>query len=343
MQPGVVLVGAGRIGRVLLREWQKDPDQFRLAGIVDTADPRKLAALTEFDTSYGRAVRPVRYADGAFDLGEGLRVPFFRPDETRYEEIGGSLVLEATGRARERGAAENHLRQGARQVLVTMPPKTREDADAVLLHHVNHADFDPRRHRILSTASCTTNCLVHPVMALREAGLRIAAGFFVAIHAVTNTQRLVDAPAEDLPDSWSAFQNIIISETGAAKAIAMIFPDLEGKITGQAARVPTLTGSLLEAHFRLEESVSRDELRAAFRSYASGREEAYGLAGEAYLPSRAFVGDPRSCVVVEPSLEVRGDLIRVAAWYDNEMSYVHRLLGLCRHILLSEGECRQAA
>ncbi len=332
------MVGAGRIGRVFLREWQRNPRQFRLAGVVDTADPRKLAALTEFDTSYGRSLRPVRYVDGAFDLGEGLRVPFFRPEEANYEEIGATLVVEATGRASRREPAEAHLQLGARQVLVTMPPKTREDADAVLLHHVNHTDFDPRRHRILSAASCTTNCLVHPVMALREAGMRIAAGFFVAIHAVTNSQRLVDAPAEDLPDSWSAFQNIIISETGAAKAIAMIFPDLEGKITGQAARVPTLTGSLLEAHFQLEQSISREELRAALRTYAAGREEAYGLTTDAHLPSRAFVGDPRASIVVEPSLEVRGNLARVVAWYDNEMGYTHRLLGLCRHILSHQGD-----
>lgn len=332
MTPGVALVGAGRIGRVFLREWLRQPERFRLAGVVDTADPHKLAALMDFDTSYGRASRPIRYEEGAFDLGEGLRVPFYRPGEVRWDEIGASLVVEASGRARERATAETHLERGARQVLVTAPPRSRADSDQILLHEVNHRDFDPARHRILSMASCTTNCLVHPVMALREAELRIDSGFFLTIHSVTNTQRLVDAPADDLGDSWSAFQNIIVSETGAAKAITMVFPDLEGRITGQSARVPTLTGSLLEAHFRMETPVSREQLRAAFRNYVRGREEACGLTDEAHLPSRAFVGDTRACIVVEPSLDVRGDLVRVVAWYDNEMGFVHRLLGLCAHV-----------
>lgn len=338
MARGVALLGAGRIGRVMLREWMRRPEAFRVAAVVDTAEPEKLAALMDFDTSYGRAAHPVRYANGVFEMGPDLRVPFHRPGEVRWDEIGATLVVEATGRARSRKIAEEHLRRGAEQVLVTAPPRSRADCDTVLLHQVNHREFDPTRHRILSMASCTTNCLVHPVQALREAGMRIEAGFFLTVHSVTNTQRLVDAPAEDLGDSWSGFQNIIVSETGAAKAIAMVFPDLEGRVTGQSARVPTLTGSLLEAHFRLAAPVTRAELCSAFHAYGEGREAAFGLTTEAHLPSRAFVGDPRSCVVIEPSLDVRGDLVRVVAWYDNEMGFVHRLLGLCDHITAEAGE-----
>lgn len=332
MQQGVVLVGAGRIGRLLLREWRKAPAAFPLVGVVDTADPDKLAALIDFDTSYGRGPAPVRFNEGAFDLGEGIRVPFYRPEAAPWREWEGALVVEATGRLSRRSLAEAYLEQGAGVVLATMPPKRKEDADAVLLQHVNHTEYQPGRHRILYAASCTTNCLVHPLAALRRAGIRVESGFFLTVHSVTNTQRLVDAPADDLSDSWSAFQNIIVSESGAARAIGMVFPDLEGKISGRAARVPTLTGSLLEGYFRLTEPVSREQILAALRAYEEGREAAFGITGEAHLPSRAFVGDTRSCVLVEPGLEVRGDLVRIAAWYDNEMGYVHRLLGLCGYI-----------
>lgn len=330
---GIVVVGAGRIGRLVIRECMDPIVGLPLRAIVDVEDPVKLAALLTFDTNYGHSRRPVTYRDGRFDLGEGLAVPFYRPGEARYDELGAEVVIEATGRARDRRIAEQHLELGAAHVLVTAPPRKREDADAVLLYEVNHREFDPARHRIVSNASCTTNCLVHVVLGLREAGIEIRSGFFNTVHSVTSSQRLVDAPAADLCDSWSGFQNIIVSETGAAAAIGMLFPEYASGITGQAARVPTGTVSLLEGHFHVPGGITEDRLREAYEVYASTHPTAFALEQAAYLPSRAFAGNPHSCIVVVPSLAVRGELARVVAWYDNEHSYARRLMDLSRYML----------
>jgi glyceraldehyde 3-phosphate dehydrogenase (phosphorylating) len=330
---GIALVGLGRIGRLVAREGLQGPLPLPIQAVIDVADPVQLAALMDFDTNYGRARHPIRFEDGRFDFGDGVTVPFYHPEQVLYDTLDAPLVVEATGRGKNRAAAAAHLDRGARHVLVTMPPKTRADADAILLYGVNHEEFDPRAHAILSMASCTTNCLVHAVLALAQAGMKIRSGFFNAVHSVTNTQRLVDGPAEDLCDAWSGFQNIIVSETGAAKSIGMLFPDLDGALTGQAIRVPTGTVSLLEAHLRLAEPPALEEVRAAYRRYEAAHPEVLEVTSVPYLPSRAYLGNSHSCVVVAPTLAVLGDLVRVAAWYDNELSYARRVLDLCRYLM----------
>lgn len=335
MNYGMAVVGLGRIGGLLCREGLTNNDPLPIRAMVDIANPSMIAALMNFDSNYGYSKKKIIYDDQSFQFGANVTVPFYHPDQlSDYRKLGIRLVIDATGRASTRQSAFSHIEKGADQVLVTMPPKSHDDTDLVLLYQVNHENFDPQVHRLLSNASCTTNCLVHLVLAFSQAGQLIRAGFFTTVHAYTNTQKLVDGAASALGDSWSAPNNIIVSETGAAKSIGMIFPEFKEKIIGLAARVPVSDVSLLEAHFKLESKITRAELVNIYRGYVdAGHQETVAMVKEEYWPSRAFLGDKHSCIIVEPALATLDDnLVRVMAWYDNEMAYAQRLIDLCRYI-----------
>ncbi|MGQ9683907.1 MAG: type I glyceraldehyde-3-phosphate dehydrogenase [Anaerolineae bacterium] len=320
----IAIHGFGRIGRSLLKAALRD-GLFVPFSISDIKDAPTLAALFEVDSNYGRWPEETKAGGSGFIIG-GREINFYDtlqslPD---WKALGVDLVVDCTGRATTRSVAQQHLDKGANRVLVSAPSKSLQDCDAVLLPGINLEQFDPAKHKIISMASCTTNALAPVVKVLKET-FGITAGFFNTVHAYTNTQSLTDQPMRDRRDSWAAAENIIPSSSGAAKALAFIWPDL--KITGKAYRVPVRTGSIAELDLVVDRPVTADELKDAFRKAAS-TPPLKGIMGvlEEEWASARIVGDPHSSIVDLPLIQViGGNVVSVAAWYDNEMGYATRL------------------
>jgi glyceraldehyde 3-phosphate dehydrogenase len=319
----VAIHGFGRIGRSLMKAALKD-NLFVPVSVSDIKDLPTLAALFEVDTNYGRWHEEVATADGRFVIG-GREIPYFDsmkalPD---WKALGVDVVIDCTGRATTRAGAQVHLDAGAKRVLVSAASKTLNDCDAVLLPGINLDKFDPDKHRIISMASCTTNALA-PVVKVVTENYGIKYGLFSTVHAYTNTQSLTDQPMKDRRDSWAAAENIIPSSSGAARALAFIWPGL--KITGKAYRVPTRTGSIAEMNLLTERRVTAEEVNDAFRK-AAATPPLKGVMGvlEDEWASARIVGDPHSSIIDLPLTAVQEELLSVAAWYDNEMGYSTRL------------------
>ena len=319
----IAIHGFGRIGRSLMKVALKN-DLFVPVSISDIKDVSTLAALFEVDTNYGRWPEEVAASGNSFVIG-GRKIPYFDslkslPD---WKALGVDLVIDCTGRATTRPGAQAHLDAGAKRVLVSAPSKTQADCDAFLLPGINLDTFDPPNHKIVSMASCTTNALA-PVVKVVIENFGIRYGLFSTVHAYTNTQSLTDQPMKDRRDSWAAAENIIPSSSGAARALAFIWKDL--KITGKAYRVPIRTGSIAELNLLIERPVTVEEVNDAFRKAASiaPLKGVMGVLEEEWASSR-IVGDPLSSIIDLPLTTVQGELLSVAAWYDNEMGYSTRL------------------
>ena len=320
----IAIHGFGRIGRSALKVALKN-DLFVPVSISDIKDAPTLAALFAVDTNYGRWHEEVGASKDSITIG-GRQVRYV--DSTQalpdWAALGVDLVIECTGRATTRAGAQAHLDRGAKRVLVSAPSKSLQDCDAVLLPGINLDVFDPKKHRIISIASCTTNALAPVVKVLREK-LGVRSALFSSIHAYTNSQSLTDQPMRDRRDSWAAAENTIPSSSGAAKALSFIWPDL--KITGKAYRVPVRTGSIAEVNAIVERATTVDEVKGIFRGAAT----AAPLKGimdvlEEEWTSARIVGDPHSSIVDLPLTQVMdGTLVSVAAWYDNEMGFSTRL------------------
>jgi len=322
--PKIAVVGFGRIGRSAVKAGLASK-HFTPAVIVDIAPSDTMAALFEFDTNYGRWPDPVRAEDGTLIIGD-TAIGWIDARETNpdWGELGVGLVIDCTGRATTRAGAQAHLDRGAARVLISAPSKTLEDCDAVLLPGINLDVFDPARHRIVSMASCTTNALAPVVKVLRET-VGIRDGFFTTVHAYTNTQSLTDQPMKERRDSWAAAENVIPSSSGAARALRFIWPDLE--VGGKAYRVPVRTGSIVELTVRTDRPTSAVELNEAFAVAAAALplRGVMGVLHEGWASAR-IVGETASSIVDLPLTAVTGgDLVTVAAWYDNEAGYAMRL------------------
>lgn len=320
----IALYGFGRIGRSTLRHALKQ-NLWVPKIIGDIKDLDTLGALFQVDSNYGMWPEKVSSKDGNLKIGDRtiqyLDVKDGIPD---WSALGVDLVIECTGRATTRPAAQEHINRGAKYVLLSAAPKTLDDADAVLLPGINADAFDPSKQRIISMASCTTNALASVVKVLRDS-FGIKSGFFATVHAYTNTQSLTDQPMKDRRDSWAAAENIIPSSSGAAKALKFIWPDLN--VTGKAYRVPTRTGSIVELDANLNRSVTVDEVKQAFRD-AANKAPLKGVMEvlEGEWASSRIVGDPHTSIVDLPLTQVLdGTLVSVAAWYDNEYGYASRL------------------
>jgi glyceraldehyde 3-phosphate dehydrogenase len=319
----IAIHGFGRIGRSLLRTALKD-GLFVPVIISDIKEVSTLAALFEVDSNYGRWHEAVATKDSGFTIG-GREIPYVDSMKglPSWKAHGVDLVIDCTGRATTRSGAQAHLDAGARRVLVSAPSKQREDCDAVLLPGINLDTFDPEKHKIVSMASCTTNALA-PVLKVVIENFGVRSGLFSTIHAYTNTQALTDQPMKDRRDSWAAAENIIPSSSGAARALAFIWKGLQ--ISGKAYRVPTRTGSIAELNLLTERPASVEQVNDAFRRAA----EVPPLKGvmsvlEDEWASARIVGDPHSSIVDLPLTAVQGELLSIAAWYDNEMGYSSRL------------------
>jgi glyceraldehyde 3-phosphate dehydrogenase len=319
----VAIHGFGRIGRTLTRIGLKN-NLFVPTSVSDIRDIPTFAALFEVDTNYGRWHEDVKATDKGFNIG-GRDILYFDamkelPD---WKALGIDLVVDCTGRATTRAGAQAHLDSGAKRVLVSAPSKSREDADVFLLPGINLEAYDPDKHKIVSMASCTTNALA-PVVKVIIENFGVKYGLFSTVHAYTNTQALTDQPMKDRRDSWAAAENLIPSSSGAAKALSFIWPGL--KITGKAYRIPVRTGSIAELNLLTEKPVTVESVNNAFRK-AAGEAPLKGIMGvldDEWASSR-IVGDAHSSIVDLPLTAVQGDLLSVAAWYDNEWGYTSRL------------------
>jgi glyceraldehyde 3-phosphate dehydrogenase len=320
----IAIHGFGRIGRTLLRAALRD-NRFTPVAISDIKDLPTLAALFAVDTNYGRWPEEVQATDRGFVIG-GREIPYF--DSMRalpdWKSLGVDLVVDCTGRATTRPAAQAHRDAGAQRVLVSGPSKTLEDCDAVLLPGINLEQFDPEHHRIISMASCTTNALAAVIkVVLENFGIRY--GLFSTVHSYTNSQSLTDQPMKDRRDSWAAAENIIPASSGAARALQFIWKDL--KVTGKAYRVPTRTGSIAELNLITERPVTREEVNNAFRNAAATPplQGVMAVLEEEWASSR-IVNDPHSSLVDLPLTQVQeGVMLSVAAWYDNEIGFSTQL------------------
>lgn len=320
----IAIHGFGRIGRSTLKAALRD-NHFVPVSISDIKDLPTLAALFAYDSNYGIWPQPVKAVGGKLVVG-GNEIQFI--DSTKelpdWAALGVDVVIDSTGRGTTRAAAQLHIDRGAKKVLISAPSKSLQDCDAVLLPGINIDYYNPAEHHIVSMASCTTNALAPVVKVLIE-NYGIKTGFFSTIHAYTNTQSLTDQPMKDARDSWAATENIIPSSSGAAKALKFIWPDLN--ISGKAYRVPTRTGSIAELNVILNKNVTADEVKDAFRK-AVQDEKLKGVLAvleEEYASSR-IVGETHSSLVDLPLVTVQdGNLLSIAAWYDNEMGYATRL------------------
>jgi glyceraldehyde 3-phosphate dehydrogenase len=320
----VAVVGFGRIGRSAVKAGLSSK-LFTPSIIVDIASADAMAPLFEFDSNYGRWRDQVHAeADGLIIGDTTVTWIDARAGAPDWRALGVDLVVDCTGRATVRAGAQAHLDGGAARVLVSGPSKTTADCDAVLLPGINLDSYDPDRHKIVSMASCTTNALAPVIKILRDT-VGIQDGFFTTVHAYTNTQSLTDQPMKERRDSWAATENIIPSSSGAAKALGFIWPDLQ--VTGKAYRVPVRTGSIVELNARVNTETTAAELNEAFTAAAADGPLAgiLGVLHEGWASAR-IVGETRSSIVDLPLTAVSdGDLITVAAWYDNEAGYAMRL------------------
>jgi glyceraldehyde 3-phosphate dehydrogenase (phosphorylating) len=325
----VAINGFGRIGRDYLRcvlERGLLGGSIQVVGINDLWGPETLAHLLEFDSTFGPLRWDVAHDDGGITVdGHEIPVTSLRdPATLGWGELSVDLVIEATGRLRARDDAAAHLKAGARRVLITAPGK---DVDASLVVGVNEDLYDPVRHEILSAASCTTNCAA-PMAAVLQHAFGIEGGCLTTVHAYTNDQVLLDTPHKDLRRARAGAVNIIPTSTGAAKAIGQVLPQLSGKLTGVALRVPVENGSLSDLTCELSVPVTATEVNEVF--LAASRERLDGILRYTSKPivSRDVVGDPASCIFDASLTQANGKLVKVLGWYDNEWGYTNRLVDL---------------
>ncbi len=322
--------GFGRMGRLTLRAaWGNPALQF--VQVNDPAgDATTLAHLLNFDSVHGRWQHEAGY-DGETLVIDGVRIPV-----TRNKDIGATdwsgcdVVIESSGKFRKPEVLQPYLDQGVKRVVVTAPVKSAGALDIVM--GVNHHCFDPAQHRIVSAASCTTNCLAPVVKAIHE-GLGIRHGSLTTIHCLTNTQVIVDAPHKDLRRARACGESLIPTSTGSATAIAEIFPELKGRLNGHAVRVPLVVASLTDCVFEVERPTTTEEVNALLRSAAEGPLK--GILGYETRPlvSVDYRTDPRSSIVDAPStMVVNGTQVKIYAWYDNEWGYVNRTAELVQFV-----------
>ena len=314
--------GFGRMGRLTLRAAWGNPE-LQFIHVNDPAgDAATLAHLLNFDSVHGRWQHEA-VADGDAIVIGGTRIPVTRNRELAATNWSGcDVVLEASGKFRKPDVLQPYLDQGVKRVVVTAPVKAEGALDVVV--GVNHQRFDPARHRIVSAASCTTNCLA-PVVKVIHEGLGIRHGSLTTIHSLTNTQVIVDAPHKDLRRARACGSSLIPTSTGSATAIAEIFPELKGRLNGHAVRVPLTNASLTDCVFEVERATTVEEVNRLLKQAAEG--ELNGILGYEPRPlvSIDFLHDPRSSIVDALSTMVtNGTQVKIYAWYDNEWGYVNR-------------------
>jgi len=323
----IAINGFGRIGRLVLRSIAREPGNLDVVAVNDVTDAKTLAHLFKYDSVHGRFQGTAEATgDGIKVNGKSVRVLSSKdPAQLPWKDLGVDLVLESTGLFTDRDKAAAHLTAGARKVIISAPAK-KEDLTIVM--GVNDAAYDPRKHHVLSNASCTTNCLV-PVVKVVLDNFGFERGFMTTVHSYTNDQRLLDLPHKDLRRARAAALNIIPTTTGAAKATALVLPELKGKLDGVSLRVPTADVSVVDLTCVVSRKTDVESVNAAFRKAAAGPMKGVLAVSDEPLVSGDYIGDPHSSTVDAMSTQViDGTLVHLSSWYDNEMGYAMRCVDL---------------
>ncbi len=324
--------GFGRIGRQVFKAIQENYDgEIEVVAINDLVPTDVNAHLLKYDSNYGIYDADIS-VDGNDLMVDGERVKVFserNPADLPWGAEGVDVVLESTGLFRSREKAALHLQGGAKKVIISAPAP---DPDLTVVLGVNEGDYIPAEHHIISNASCTTNCLA-PAVKVVDDNWGIVKGLMTTIHAYTNDQNILDLAHKDLRRARAAGLNIIPTSTGAARAVGLVLPQLQGKFDGMAMRVPTPTVSIVDCVVTLERPTTTEELLAAFDAAAAGPMK--GILGVSHEPlvSMDFKGDPRSSIIDAGSTQVLGgDMAKIVTWYDNEWAYSVRVADLCKYI-----------
>jgi glyceraldehyde 3-phosphate dehydrogenase len=332
----VAINGFGRIGRNLYRAAYEAGSELEFAAVNDITDPATLAHLLRYDSIYGRFGGEVEVGDGAIVVdGAEIKVLSERdPGDLPWSELGVEVVIESTGLFTKREAAAKHLEAGAKKVLISAPAT---DPDVTVALGVNFdSDYDPEHHHIISNASCTTNCLAPVAKVLHEA-VGIERGLMTTIHAYTADQRLQDMPHKDLRRARAAAINLIPTSTGAAKAVGLVLPELDGRLNGIAVRAPVATGSVVDLTFEAGRQTSAEAINAAIREAAAAPLAGILSYTEDPIVSTDIVKDPHSSIFdAEQTAVIEGNFVKVFSWYDNEWGYSNRCVELAAKVLERE-------
>jgi glyceraldehyde 3-phosphate dehydrogenase len=332
----IAINGFGRIGRQALRTLMERHPELEIVAVNDLGDAKTATHLFKYDSTYGRYPGTVTNTADSFTI-DGRTIKLIQerdPAKLPWKDLKIDLVIESTGFFTDATKAKAHIDAGARRVIISAPAKN-EDVTIVL--GVNEDVFDPAKHKIISNASCTTNCLAPPLKVVHDA-LNVVKGTMTTVHSYTNDQRILDFPHEDLRRARAAAINVIPTTTGAAKAIYLVIPEMKGRLDGFSLRVPTPTVSIIDLVVLTEKPTTKDDLNALFRT-AESSDRMKGILGvtDEPLVSTDFKGDSRSSIVDSLStMVVGGNLLKVVAWYDNEWGYSCRLADLTAFVLDKE-------
>ena len=320
----VAINGFGRTGRMVYRAVIEKGAKVEVVALNDLTEAETLAHLLKYDTVHGKFPFEVEAGEDTLIVdGRELKV-LSEPDPGKlpWKELSVHTVVESTGRFRDREGASKHLKAGAKKVLISAPAK---NPDITIIPGVNDGDYDPERHRILSLASCTTNC-VSPVAKVLDDYFGIEVGLMNTVHAYTNAQRLLDKQHKDLRRARAAASNIIVTTTGAARAVGLTIPKLAGRLSGLALRVPVPNVSIVDLTARLKSPATAEEINKAYKEVAEGPLKGILAYTEEPLVSSDFIHNPHSAIVDGLSTMAIGDLVKVLAWYDNEWGYACRMV-----------------
>jgi glyceraldehyde 3-phosphate dehydrogenase len=328
--------GFGRIGRNLFRAAHESDADIEFVAVNDLVDAETMAHLLKYDSILGRFPGEVSAGGDSISVeGKDLKVLNEKdPAALPWGDLGVDVVIESTGFFTKRDDAAKHLEAGAKKVIISAPAT---DPDITVALGVNFDAYDPDQHNIISNASCTTNCLA-PVAKVINDAVGIEHGLMTTIHAYTSDQRLQDAPHKDLRRARAAGVNLIPTSTGAAKAVGLVLPELNGKLNGMAVRAPVITGSVVDLTFKASKETSVEEVNGAVRAAAEGPLEGILAYTEDAIVSTDIVTDSHSSVFdSEQTIVMNGDLVKVFSWYDNEWGYANRCVELAAKVLQPAG------
>ncbi|WP_010532159.1 type I glyceraldehyde-3-phosphate dehydrogenase [Lentibacillus jeotgali] len=323
--------GFGRIGRNVFRQAMKN-DDVEVVAVNDLTDANMLAHLLQYDSVHGTLDEEVTVNGSNIVVG-GKEIKVLSekdPANLGWDELGVDIVIESTGRFTQRDDAKKHLDGGAKKVIISAPAKQE---DLTMVMGVNETDYDPKEHHIVSNASCTTNSIA-PLAKVLHDNFGVKRGLMTTVHSYTNDQQILDLPHKDYRRARAAAQNIIPTTTGAAKVVGKVVPELDGKLNGNAVRVPTPDGSLIDLVAELDKNVTREEVNEAFKA-AAEEEGLKGIVGysEAPLVSSDIVGTTYSSLFdAQSTMTMEDNMVKVVSWYDNEMGYSARCVDLAAYI-----------
>ncbi|GAB3983901.1 type I glyceraldehyde-3-phosphate dehydrogenase [Plantactinospora veratri] len=320
--------GFGRIGRNFFRAVLASGADVEVVGANDLTDNATLAHLVKYDSILGRLPQEVKASADEISVGGHTMKVFAEKDPSKlpWGDLGADVVIESTGFFTDATKAKAHIDGGAKKVIISAPAKNE---DVTVVMGVNHQQYDPAKHNIISNASCTTNCLA-PMAKVLQDTVGIEKGLMTTIHAYTQDQNLQDGPHKDLRRARAAALNIVPTSTGAAKAIGLVLPDLKGKLDGFALRVPIPTGSATDLTIDAGRDTSVEEINAAMKAAADGPLKGILTYTEDEIVSADIVTDPSSCIFDSGLTKVIGNQVKVVGWYDNEWGYSNRLVDLVK-------------